>query len=275
MTNEQTETRREWLPRTNQEKLIKIDGLLAGIVVGFGVAVDRAADLLPGHSGRPAGNGEPGGGSGGFGDTVVERQVIAADGGLRARPAEARALDDLVRLAERVVVLAVELARIVGRPHQGPLDNGPLRRLVWARWALRSIEGTSTKNPGVMLPGRIIDRLWRDVVALSDLVEVYGPPREAPVKRSDELAVDLTEQLCTSHLRIGQRAPRDKRYTGIGLCRWCGDYLAAHGFVPTLEIVDAHENKNPIALARLTRDEKALRAAGKKTKKKGGKRGRR
>ena len=249
-----------WLPRTTGEKLIRIDTVLAGVVPVFSSTRERIADLLPGHSGRPAGTGEPPGGSGGGGATVVERTVLGAD--LRPEDPddapcrlpsspERAALDQIDRLAVRVVEKAEALMRGAApmRHLPGPADTGTVRRLVWARWAIRQLE-----HSGCRLPDRHVDQLWHDVGLLADLCTTWGEPRTIS-ERDAELAVDDTEQWCRSHLRIGARERRSERYTSDGLCRWCGDFAAEQGWLPTLDIVDAHNvGAHGSTIAKMIRD---------------------
>lgn len=242
-----------WLPRTPLEVLIKVDAMLADVVPRFGGARERVAELLPGHSGRPAGNGEPGGGSGGgHGDTVVERLVLSEAN--RRSPAAA-ALADLDRLVERIVGHAVDLAAVAVAggapiPRLGPLDNGAVRPLVWVRWLIRGVAESGRR--GLIRP-RLRDTdvgsLYNDAARLAAAVDAWAEPRQADVRRTDELAADDTERWCRSCLRIGWRSERAARYQLLGLCRWCGDFHAEQGFLPSLELLDAHRSGKMITTA--------------------------
>lgn len=265
-------SRAGWLPQTPRQKLVKIDTLLAGIIPRFTDTRERIVDVLPGHSGRPAGNGEPPGGSGGGGATVVERVVLGPDlanddPGRDARTpvrAEQRALDQMDHLARMTVERVEALTRRVGCK-LGPVpDLGMVRRLVWARWAVRVVEQL---NPA-RLPDRLLDSLWFDLEALDHICIAWGPPRSAPSAREVELAADPTENYCRSHLRIGAREHRSDRYPTDGLCRPCGDFLAEHGWLPTLEILDALQSgMHGSTIAKMIRDEHERRRKAKTTKK--------
>lgn len=261
-----------WLPRTTREKLIRIDTILAGVVPRFSDTRERIADVLPGHSGRPAGNGEPPGGSGGGGATVVERTVLGADLDpadpddapcrLPSSP-EREALAELDRLAERVV-LRVEriVARSGCRLAPPPADRYTVRRLVWARWAIRVVEQLGTE-----LPARQVDPLFVDAARLDQLCTTWGPARRVAA-RDAELAVDDTERWCRSHLRVGDRVDRSDRYAADGLCRWCGDFAAEQGWLPTLDIVDAHTSgAHSSKIAKLIRDAEQTRVPRPKRRK--------
>lgn len=257
-----------WIPRTNSEKLILIDTVLAGVIPVFTSTRERIGDLLPGHSGRPAGNGEPPGGSGGGGATLVERTVLGHDLGpddpddiavrLPSSP-ERLALAELDRLAISVVDRVVMLAP-PGVP--GPADVGAVRRLVWARWAVRQM---APRVRGVT--SRRIDALWTDVARLDELCTVWGEPRTVAA-RDVELAVDDTEEWCRSHLRVGARERRSPRYTSDGLCRTCGDFVGEHGWLPTLDILDALvSGMHGSTIAKLIRDEQTRRRPVKRKRK--------
>ncbi len=232
-----------WTPRTPLEQLIQIETMLAEIVPRFGRARARIVDTLPGHSGRPAGNGEPGGGRGASSSTVVERTQAEWH-------RSGRDLDRLERLARDVVDVVLSLA-----PDglERPVDNGPVRRLAWSRWAVRHVVEL-TRGGRHVARARLID-LHRDVEHLHRMVSIWADPRTPPESRSLELAADATETLCRSCLRAGARNERSERYSSDGLCRWCGDFQSEQGFLPTLEIIDAHESGQPgSSIARLIRE---------------------
>lgn len=226
-----------WLPRTPHEALVKADAILADIVPRISGARERIIDVLPGHSGRPAGNGEPGGGSGAATSTVVERTA------LKGGP-EMRDLTRIDELVQRIVDTA-EHMHVTGLTPV--LGRSPARRLTWARWLIRRMAHYPAPNR------RHVQWLYDDCAELDQLVDQWAAPR-AGGKRTHQLAVDDTGTWCRSCLRAGYRNPRDERYPTFGLCRWCGDFKAAQGVLPTLDILDAHESGSRLEVARLIRD---------------------
>lgn len=241
-----------WIPRTSREGLIQTDTILAGIVPTITATRERIAELTPGHSGRPAGNGEPGGGKGASGPSVVERTAGKVS-------VERRDLDELDRLTSSVVERACLLANNAGYRIPEP-QGSPARRLALTRWAIRLLIDAGA-NP----PSKWCERLHQDTIRLADIIDHWNPHQ--PTTRSPALAQDDTEQWCRSHLRIGNRTPRDSRYPKHGLCRWCGDFNGEQGFLPTLDILDAHETGSSLAVARALRDgrKKRPRPTRKKT----------
>lgn len=229
-----------WLPRTPLERLIVIDTTLAGIVPRITAARQRIIDLLPGHSGRPAGTGDPGGGHGATNTTIVERTALTNSD-------EWVALTRIDNLVEQILATIQHRADWRGGP---PLGATHARRLAWSRWLLRRLIDRNTRLRSITL-----ERLWNDVDELDRLVDTWAAPRPGG-RRSRELAADPTDTWCRSCLRAGHRNPRDPRYTTDGLCRWCGDFQAEQGRLPSLDIVDAHETGSSVAVARLIRDQK-------------------
>jgi hypothetical protein len=245
-----------WLPRNPHEALIKTDTIIADTIPTIGQARLRIINLIPGHSGRPAGNGEPGGGSGASTSTIVERTLgiygedKKSHGVTLKRSTEMRDLDRLDTLTTRTIDLSEALAAITWTITPPTLGGSHARRLTWARWLIRR-----TVNGG-LINKRLVADLYDTGHDLHQLVTQWaGEPREAG-KRTLELAADPTEQWCRSCLRAGHRNQRDDRYRRHGLCRWCGDFRAEQGALPTLDIIDAHETGSPIAVARLIRDSK-------------------
>jgi hypothetical protein len=271
---------RSWLPRTPREKLIRIDTVLVEIIDGYAMARRKLLDLQPGHSGRPAGTGEPPGGSGGGGATVVERTLLGADphadtpddqiSDATPRATELEALANLDRLVGRVGDRLADLLvrNDVAYDRVRPLVDAGVRRLVWCRWASRLLIAMSRPR----VPGRDLDRLWIDVEQLATMVMVWGPGRPSMARRTDELAHDDSGRWCRSHLRIGVRSHRSDRYAQLELCRTCGDFQAEQGFMPTLEILDAIESGvHGSTIAKMIRDEHAARRPAKLAKKRSGK----
>jgi hypothetical protein len=233
-----------WLPRTPQEALVKADTILAAIVPRIGDARGRIIDVLPGHSGRPAGNGEPGGGSGASTSTVVERVALK-------RCQELVDLNRIDELVERIVNAAEHLHATPLMPTEG---GSAARRLTWARWLIRRCSARQS------VPSGLVQRLYDDVSELDRLVDQWAAPHLGG-KRTHQLAADDTGTWCRSHLRAGYREARHKDFPALGLCDWCGRFRGAQGVLPSLDILDAHESGDRFAVARLIRD------ADKKTRK--------
>jgi hypothetical protein len=226
-----------WLPRTPQEALTKADTILAGIVPRIGDARARIIDVLPGHSGRPAGNGEPAGGSGASTSTVVERTALK----------RCQELVDLNRIDELVQAILSRAQLMHRTPFAPPVAGSTARRLTWARWLIRRMVNYPPPPKGM------VQRLHDDVCELDRLVDQWAAPHVGG-KRTHQLAADDTGTWCRSCLRAGCRNPRDARYPTLGLCRWCGDFRAAQGVLPSLDMLDAHESGSPLEVARLIRD---------------------
>jgi hypothetical protein len=226
-----------WLPRTPQEALVKADTILAAIVPRIGDARGRIIDVLPGHSGRPAGNGEPGGGSGASTSTVVERVALK-------RCQELVDLNRIDELVERIVNAAQHMHATPLMPTEG---GSAARRLTWARWLIRRCSARQS------VPRGLVERLYDDVSELDRLVDQWAAPHLGG-KRTHQLAADDTGTWCRSCLRAGYRNPRHAKYPGVGLCRWCGDFKLAQGVLPSLDVIDAHESGSPLEVARLIRD---------------------
>jgi hypothetical protein len=249
-----------WLPRTPTEALIKTDTIIADTIPTIGNARLRIIDMLPGHSGRPAGNGEPGGGSGASTSTVVERVLGIVGDDDKSRgitlkcSSEMRDLNRLDALTIRTVDLAEALAALTWTITPPPDGGSHARRLTWARWLTRRVSSTDAFKDK-----QLIGHLYDDANDLHQLVNRWADDPRLGGKRTLELAVDPTEQWCRSCLRAGHRNQRDERYARHGLCRWCGDFRAEQGSLPTLDIIDAHETGSAIAVARLIRDSKPRR----------------
>jgi hypothetical protein len=227
-----------WLPRNTRERLVLIDTTLAALVPRVTATRERLTDLIPGHSGRPACNGEPGGGNG-HGTSIVERTAEAGPDHAELILAE---LDTHITIIETSVVALVIHAG--GRLPHPPEPTTPTRRLAWSRWAIRILTQTRTNHPD-----HLIDQLWKHTRHLEAIVDLWTTtPHQPDIKRSSDLAADDTGNWCRSHLRIGSRVPRDAHYPSNGVCRWCGDFHAEQGFPPTLELLDAHESGRRITL---------------------------
>jgi hypothetical protein len=183
-----------WLPRTPQEALVKADTILAAIVPRIGDARGRIIDVLPGHSGRPAGNGDPGGGSGASTSTVVERVALK-------RCQELVDLNRIDELVERIVNAAEHLHATPLMPTEG---GSAARRLTWARWLIRRCSARQS------VPRGLVERLYDDVSELDRLVDQWAAPHLGG-KRTHQLAADDTGTWCRSCLRATPRQVSRRR----------------------------------------------------------------
>jgi hypothetical protein len=241
--------------------LVQCDTLLAEIVPRYTRALLVLEGMLPGLSGAPAGGGSPGGGKGGrmmmviapdadevaeggpcpvsVPTSVVERAALAGGAPERRRfdrlsvlPFE---IDEVVRVAADWTVY--------GLPTVSASASG-VQRLAWARVALRTAVTVRAR-----VGERRAVRIHGMVCELHDLVESATADPSKPARRVVELAADPTERWCTSCLRTGAREPRVDRYATDGLCRWCGDFLAGQGWLPTLALLDARQSGRRITEA--------------------------
>jgi hypothetical protein len=213
-------------PRTDVEALRAIDDILATLAQRYPAARSRLLDMQPGHSGRPAGTGEPGGGSSGT-SSVTERVALG-------RHDERHQLEQLEHLPATVQRFAAELAGMAGlNLPTAPPQSLPSARLAWARWAVRL----------VLLNGRkpahnATQRLWHAVVALDDLVERWASDIRRYHHDVKGLGITTTSTLdwCPNHLRAQLHEPshRSTRY-----CRWCFDFRAAQGYLPEPTLLEA------------------------------------
>lgn len=166
----------------------------------------------------------------------VEMQAL----GLAGVDEAAVALDRFSRWAIDVVGELRVLCRVgyVDPGPELPATMGPHRQIVLGYARVRRLRRADDITP---LPVEMFDAM-RDLDTTIDrlyhLVRRWGytPTRPAPPRRSDLLAVDLTERLCTSHLRAGERLNRVRGE----LCDWCyrhGPLLVATWTAPPIELV--------------------------------------
>lgn len=235
------------VPQSPVEVLSQIDAMLVESFRGFDRARATLVDVQPGLSGRPAGSGEPPGGSSVFthsgpraSSSVVERAV---DDGSNVRGVLAR-LEVLPGVLHGDVVA---LAARAGVRLSAPAVLRPGRRVEWCHVAVRSLIDTG-----------MVRRTWRrdrlrlhgHAVELAGIVGRWSAPAtKSDAPRSLRLVADPTELWCESCLRTGMREPRSERYPTRPLCRWCGDFEAAQGFLPTLDLLDARRDGRRITEA--------------------------
>lgn len=234
---------KRWTPRDPVEALILCDTLLAELTPRYARALDHLQQMQPGHSGRPAGSGDPGGGSGFTSTSVVERTVARVSQTERRRLARLESFPPALVVTAKSIVTAMG-ARLV---QLGPRPT-PGQQLTWVAWATRVCVDLH-HSAGTKIPRRPSLELHAAVCDLHDLVIAETSPATVHEKRSAELATDQTEMWCRSCLRVGRRATRSDRYPEEGLCRWCGDFKGAEGFLPTLNLIDAHHDARRITQA--------------------------
>lgn len=225
-------------------RLAEIDAMLADLTPRYRTAVAAVTDALPGISGRPAGNGDPPSGGGGGTTSVTERTALTHDRTLD------RTLDRLHRLPHDCAIHADDLAGAMGVPAIGlPTDPQPHQELAYTAGCVLLCIGLANTH-GTRIPDRRLHDLWNAVSELQALVHRWGGERPSTghTAASPGLAADLTGRWCRSCLRIGHRAPRTDRYPA-GVCRWCGDWHAHHGWWPTPGLLAAHRDGTKITPA--------------------------
>src|SRR5690606_2794924 len=158
--------------------LIQTDSILADIIPQWTAVRLHITSLIPGHSGRPAGNGDPPGRSSLRATTLVERQILTGP------PPQLVDLAPYYHATHGIVAWAEFLT-----PNEWPqpLDPRPVPRLAWARWATRQLAHHKTpvrSNP--------VAQLHAATVVLADLQDRWTP-HDSPERRNSELAADDTE----------------------------------------------------------------------------------
>jgi len=259
------------------EQLIEFESMLHASVQRAGRAVRNLHQEQGGYSSTTPGNGSPGAGKGG-GPTVAidrprsepgrlpqdaevreeweqrRRQPDAVDHvpitspeaqalGFAGRDRACEALAELERQAHLAALGGMAALERLGRTcpgrHGQRIGSDRLIVLAYARvLAVRKLHPSNEQLANTGALGDLVDSVPR----VFDLVQRWGyDPAEptAPKSRSEILAVDLTERLCTSHLRIGVRRDRVRGE----LCDWCyrhGPLLVASWAAPPVDVVRLH-----------------------------------
>lgn len=174
--------------------------------------------------------------------TAPEMQALGFAGRDRAREALTE-LERQAHLAAQGAAHALDRVGYRNWPGRHGQRVGPDRLVVLAAArvvVLRRLEPSDE----LLTSTRALDGLVDPVPRLFELVQRWGyttASPAAPKGRDEILAVDLTERLCTSHLRIGVRR---ERAGGRGeLCDWCyrhGPLLVATWVAPPVEVVRLH-----------------------------------
>lgn len=233
-------------PRSPVEVLVRVESMLVDAHRGFVAALSELREVQPGMSGRPAGSGEPGGGAGGFthsgpraSSSVVERAVEQA-GPARTQLVRLELLPGVVR--DDVVVAAASAGVRFTLPVLAGASSLEVSRL-----AVRALLDHGMARRVRFRPCRV---LHDHTSELAEIVSRWGAaPAPARSPRPAGLVNDITELWCESCLRNGTREPRSNRYPTKGLCRWCGDFEAEQGFLPTLDLLDARRDGRRITEA--------------------------
>jgi hypothetical protein len=115
-------------------------------------------------------------------------------------------------------------------------------------------------------PARVdLDRVHRLIAQLHVVApELYSLSREwgfDPLQAELDLTGD-TGDWCTSCLRIEKCNPRDpSRYAHY--CRWCGDFFAAQGRHPSLDLLLAHHESRRITQRMIDADQRPTGRRGR------------
>jgi hypothetical protein len=215
--------------------LVEVDDWLAVIVPNYEKARGALVDLQPGTSGRPTGTGEPAGGSSVFTHSGPRASASVVERTIEHQSIERAAL---VELAAAPVSVYLATRRVV------PTCPSPAagRELVWSRWAVRQVLATDRAGSCPRLDRDAVNTLHQATHRLHDLVQLWAAPPRKPTKDEQrvaaELTVDSADDGCSSHRRINEWVTRSDRYPTLRLCRQCGDFYSANGFLPSGEILE-------------------------------------
>lgn len=290
--------------RRTIEELTAVQSMLRQCALKVARAEANLRQEMAGFPSTTPGNGSPGGGKGGgptvrihdAADPVTTHHtefVEHPDGTVERRPFSITSTD------AAVPVTSVERQVLFAPPDNAAADLRQLHATVMAfadRVAtVADLEGLPVdyhRRPG----DRLTTMLVRAFGAVTELLQLdpptthlvgcrstvnriynivhrwsYTPDRPAVHKDVAELlAVDLTEQWCTSHLRLGVKR---QRYRGE-LCQWC---VRTVGLVPTwqappLELVRIHVEQGKVYKHQFEKFERAERDRQRNLNKRSGQR---
>lgn len=226
--------------------LHEVQSMLHAIRPRLPLAIRRLeVDVTPGFPDRTPGNGATGGGKGARvtapGDddtqgpdasTIVERLALrrdVVDGDL----ATLRTLPNVVSAAVDGVLMSAVVHARSSRSRPAATAR-PDRHVAWSLGMLERILARDHLVAGVRL--HAVQYCHGKTRELHDIAVRWGyvPGKPKETAPRDLLAVDLTEEWCTSCLRCGVRWPR---WRGE-LCQWCARFFYTEGFVPPIEIVE-------------------------------------
>jgi hypothetical protein len=232
------------------EALDQCDGLLAYITPNYRAGLKALTDALPGISGRSVGAGSPSGGSSisadgeGWGATTVVERAWIAGGADRHRLERYEALPGLC------VSACDELGGEMGLPAI-TLPAAHVAHMQWAysSWVVLLCIGQA-RYKDVRIPSRPMREVQDLVNETSNLIHNWtGRTVPQPSDLNVDLVTDLTETWCRRCLKYGHREPRSPKHTAHGLCRWCGDFKAVHGWWPTESLLEARHDGHKITEA--------------------------
>jgi hypothetical protein len=215
----------------------------------WGRARLRLLDAQPGVPTRPAGNGDPGTGRSSFThagrsasssvvELAAERSVEFGDGWERGELVKFYALP--WRLGDQLM----SVCEAHGWSPVPPADGG-LQRVAWSRWVVRKLIAGEVSG---LTMGEV--RPVQDAASdLRGMVQRWSGRAQVKVSESRRLADDASGMWCRSHLRIGAKEPRSDKYPKLGLCRWCGDFQAGEGFLPTPVLLEMHRDGRRVTSA--------------------------
>jgi hypothetical protein len=193
-------------------------------------------------------------------DGVIDRVPVTAVEAMVLAGGEDEPSRDHRQLIRSSTLVAREASNVVeqlcGRRPVAPSTGAtPLQLLVHAyQWSVFLVR---EEVPGTPVGGW---RWWYDPTRRAwELTRRWGFTPSRPtstVEMKEQLAADLTEMWCRSCLRVGERAPRHRGE----LCRWCGAFEAAEGFLPPVDLVEAHADGRRITDAMIVPHRQAHRA---------------
>lgn len=237
---------------TVNEKLIEFESMLHASVQRVGRAIRNLEQEMGGFSPRTPASGTPGGGKGG-GPTVFIKDPRDADDEGEHVPTTSVEMQALfgsrdhagAKLAE-LRLAAVDVVHGLGRAcTSAGVDPGPNFDSVVTTWRIVLLAYARARRLQTFGPGdrpevwSALDDIDRNVDRVYKLCQAWGYEPGEPVvskDRAELLAVDLTDQWCTSHLRVGDKRNRDRGE----LCQWCRKFRDVEGFVPPVELVRIH-----------------------------------
>lgn len=236
--------------------LTECDTMLADITRRYHIARRRLTEAEPGYPAHTPGAGEPGRGKGYVAGSITERL-----GAVRHPELEAQhRLDRTPHAISSIAGLLIANQLRLPWPEETRSPRWNVQQLTWSRWLIRqAISHALDVHNGLLgqLHGAITE-LHRTVMAWS----TTNKPATHPSQR-DQLADDLTGELCRSCLRIGERSPRHRG----DLCGWCYTFERAEGFLPPSQLLEKHQrgkvyDRDVEPFRRAHRDRNKRRKAG-------------
>ena len=240
--------------------LVEVDTLLHHAVQRCGRALRNLDQERGGYASSTPGAGSPGAGKGSRAEVTIADGADPVDPDGVAVPVtsvESQALgfagvDEAAVDLERLIAASVRLCYHLRQACEiSGVDPGPdvevdradprstQRRLVLGVARARRLGHDAGKMTGRRQAHAELINARRDAEVAWHVTQTWGyePGRPVVPKAVAELlAVDLTEQWCTSHLRVGAKRERDRGE----LCQWCRKFEAVEGFLPPVALVELH-----------------------------------